>query len=321
MATPRWLLLAHQLPTRPSNARVKTWRRLQQVGAVQTRNSVYVLPNTEQSREDFEWIRSEIVSLGGEATIFVADAVGDEGDDAIVNASRAARQADYEALKREIDAPVRSMRRRRAGPNPGAVHRAAKQMRERFTALVRIDFFDAPGRAAAAQSLTALESLAIRRPAAAARDAAAAVSTKQYQRRRWVTRPRPGVDRMSSAWLIRRHIDPEARFACVSKPKAGDVAFDMYTGEFTHDGDLCTFEVLARRFDIRDPAVARVAQIVHDLDMKDDRYRAPDTETVGRLVEGLQAVHRTDAALLEAGIAMFEALSRSLPAKRRGAGG
>ena len=80
MSEPRWLLLAHQLPTRLSNARVKTWRRLQQLGAVPARNSVYVLPNSEQSREDFEWLRSEIVALGGEATVFTADAISGNVD-------------------------------------------------------------------------------------------------------------------------------------------------------------------------------------------------------------------------------------------------
>src|SRR5262245_24802754 len=103
MSEPRWLLLAHQLPTRPSNARVKTWRRLQQVGAVAARNSVYVLPNTEQCREDFEWIRSEIASLGGEATVFAADVLTADGVEDIVAIFQRARDADYRALKRDAD--------------------------------------------------------------------------------------------------------------------------------------------------------------------------------------------------------------------------
>src|SRR6202035_1785051 len=108
-----WLLLAHQLPTRPSNARVKTWRRLQQIGAVPTRNSVYVLPNLEQCREDFEWVRSEIVALGGEATVFSADALDREGSEDIVTAFQRARAADYQSLKREADKLLASARGKR----------------------------------------------------------------------------------------------------------------------------------------------------------------------------------------------------------------
>src|SRR5438128_4203046 len=99
---PRWLLLAHQLPTRPSHGRVKTWRRLQQIGAVPARNSVYVLPNTEQCLEDFEWIRTEIVSLGGEATVFAAEALNGGGDN-LVAAFQRARDTDYRTVKRDAD--------------------------------------------------------------------------------------------------------------------------------------------------------------------------------------------------------------------------
>src|SRR5713101_6357217 len=102
MAETRWLLLAYQLPTRLSNARVKTWRRLQQLGAVPTRNSVYVLPNTEQCREDFEWLRSEIVALGGEATVFAADALNQGGGEDIVTVFQAQRARDYRELQKEI---------------------------------------------------------------------------------------------------------------------------------------------------------------------------------------------------------------------------
>src|SRR6476620_11008039 len=113
VAEHRWLLLGHQLPTRSSNARVKTWRRLQQVGAVPARNSVYVLPNIEQCREDFEWIRSEIVALGGEATVFAADSLNQDGTDDLIAAFQRARDADYQALTREIERVGRQGRRSR----------------------------------------------------------------------------------------------------------------------------------------------------------------------------------------------------------------
>ena len=155
----RWLLLGHQLPTRSSNARVKTWRRLQQLGAVPARNSVYVLPNTEQCREDFEWIRSEIVALGGEATVFAADAISVGGTEDIVAAFQRTREQEFRLLKREIDRLVPPAKGER--PRPIAKSRlkgrTARVLRERFTALERIDFFPTDARAETAASLLALE--------------------------------------------------------------------------------------------------------------------------------------------------------------------
>lgn len=307
---PRWLLLAHQLPARPSAARVKTWRRLQQLGAIQTRNSVYVLPNTEQCREDFEWIRSEIVALGGEATVFAADALGSGGDE-LEALFRRARDADYDELAREA-------KRTRTNARPAAEHeRVVGRLRERLAEIRRIDFFHAPAGDAADDAIAALE----RRLAGAGlgrKERPVHVSPKEFTNRRWVTRPRPGVDRMSSAWLIRRFIDSKATFGFVDRPGSSDVPFDMYVGDFSHRGHLCTFEVLARDFGIADPTVEHLGRIVHDLDMKDSRYGAPEAPAVGRMVEGLRQLHADDATLLEQGMAMFEALARSIATSATG---
>lgn len=309
---PRWLLLGHQLRTRSSNARVKTWRRLQQIGAVPARNSVYVLPNTEQCREDFEWIRSEIVALGGEATVFTADAISIGGTEDIEAVFRRTREQEFLTLKREIDQLLPtgkgkrsrlSAKRRVKGPTPRA-------LRERFNALQRIDFFKTAASDDTAASLLVLER-AIQGPMPSPARSESALKPASFQGRRWVTRPRPGVDRMASAWLIRRFIDPRASFAFVEHPDDSDLPFDMYTGEFSHHGSRCTFEVLADRFGLDTPAVSKVGRVVHDLDMKDAMYGSPEALAMGRIVEGLRALHEDDGTLLEQGIGVFNALARS----------
>lgn len=308
---PRWLLLAHQLPARRSNARVKTWRRLQQLGAVPSRHSVYVLPNTEQCREDFEWLRTEIVALGGEATVFAADAISQGGTEDIVATFQETRTRHYRALHQEIQRLAAKMRGRRgAADQRDQTARAVRAVRDRFDALERIDFFGAAARDAAAAALAALERKAV--GAATARQAPVPAFKKgEFKRRRWVTRRRPGVDRMASAWLIRQFIDPEAVFAFVDSPAASDVPFDMYSGGFGHRGGLCTFEVLCEAFRIKAAPVARIAQIVHDLDLKENKYGAPEAAVIGRIIDGLRALHADDAALLAHGIGMFDALARS----------
>ena len=315
MTEPRWLLLAHQLPTRLSNPRVKTWRRLQELGAVPSRNSVYVLPNTEQCREDFEWLRTEIVALGGDATVFAADAISQRGAEDIVKTFQETRTRDYTALQKDINR-LATPSRRQKGPEAQGPRfaRAVRALRARFDALERIDFFGATARDDAAATLAQLE-----RQLDAVRPAHSSVPSltraADFQRRRWVTRRRPGVDRMASAWLIRRYIDPHATFAFVEKPAPTDVPFDMYDGGFGHRGGLCTFEVLCGDFAIDDGPVAKIAQIVHDLDLRENTYAAPEAAAIGRMVDGLRAVHADDAVLLEQGIGMFEALSRSFEAR------
>jgi len=309
VADPRWLLLSHQLPTHSSNARVKTWRRLQQVGAVAARNSVYVLPNTDQCREDFEWIRSEIVALGGDATVFTASAISEGGTAEIVAAFRRARDEEYRSLKTEIDRLGKTKRRRTDGRNGQAI-RTLRSLRERLGAIERNDFFDAPARRQTADALVALEKAASGRQSPIA-STGAPLSPERFRGRRWVTRRRPGVDRMASAWLIRKFIDPHATFTFADRAADGDVAFDMYSGDFSHQGDSCTFEVLTNRFELKSPAITKVAQIVHDLDMKDMKYGRPEAAAVGRMVEGLRALHADDQILLERGMAIFDALARS----------
>jgi len=300
-----WLLLAHQLPARPSNVRVKTWRRLQKLGALAVKDSVYVLPNNSQSREDLEWLKKEIESMKGQATLFAADHLSAAEGDQMVAAFRKVRGQDYAVLRKEIDKLSRSGDRARR-------QRALRALRERWREIAAIDFYGAPGRDETAAVLDSLE----QRLAGARRTTPAAggvLRPEQFRDHVWVTRPRPGVDRMSSAWLIRRFVDSRAQFAFAESPGvvADGVPFDMYGVEFGHHGNACTFEVLAQRFGLRLPAIDWLARIVHDVDLKDERFGASEAETVGRTVEGLRLAYSDNAELLERGMVFFEALYRS----------
>ena len=131
---------------------------------------------------------------------------------------------------------------------------------------------------------------------------------------KWVTRRKARVDRIACPWLIRRFIDPDARFDFapdVSALADGPVAFDMFGAEFSHRGDGCTFETLRDVFAVRDPAVDQLAAIVHDLDLKDGRFGAPEAMTVGTVIEGMQLATDDDHRLLEQGISLFDSLYRA----------
>lgn len=310
----QWLLLVHQLPASPSNLRVRTWRRLQQIGAVPLKQAVYVLPDTADAREDFEWLKAEIAAAGGEATILSATNIDTAADEEVIETFKTARQDDYSSLARDLEIALKKAegKRRARGQRAPAVRRLAEIFRQRLASIESIDFFASAGRD---RAITLIERLSSAGGAVAAPARTADTTGRErYRNKLWVTRPRPGVDRMASAWLIRRFIDADARFAFAvdrANVPADALPFDMYGVEFTHRGDGCTFETLCDVFDLGDAAVARVGELVHDLDLKDGKFGAAEAATIGAMIDGLQLTHADDHALLEQGIAMFESLYRS----------
>jgi hypothetical protein len=315
---PRWLFLIHQIPPHPSYLRVKVGRRLQALGAVAVKNSVYVLPRGEQALEDLQWVRQEIVAGRGEATLCEARLVEGLTDAALEDLFRAARDADYEELARDVRHAQAAARRgrRKPGSEPGDVSLA--RLRRRLDAVAAIDFFAAPGRAAVEEMLAALAASV--RPPRVARAPEDHVAAAEVRGRTWVTRAGVYVDRMASAWLIRRFIDPEARFRFVREPAAaaapGELRFDMTEAEYTHEGDRCTFEVLRDRFGLDDPALAAIGEIVHDLDLKDGRFARAEAAGLDRVLAGIALRHRDDDGRLAEGGAVFESLYESFARKR-----
>ena len=319
-----WLLFIMQLPTRPAAPRIKLWRRLQQIGSVALKGSVYVLPHTAQAREDFEWLSAEVKAAGGQASILSASAVTAEEHAAIVQSFQDARSEDFKALAASVNR-VATSRRANSPAARRQGERALRAAQQRLAELETIDFGGSPERKRAVTAVAALaERLIPRERKKAMPTKAEQLATPNFKGRTWVTRPRPGVDRMSSAWLIRRFIDPKARFDFRTNtpgPRSREVPFDMFGVTFGHDGDRCTFEVLASRFGIDDPAVRRLGEIVHDVDLKDNRYAHPESAVVHDLVEGLRRAHSNDHTLLEHGMTMFGGLFESFrvapPSPRR----
>jgi hypothetical protein len=309
---PRWLVLIHQIPPRPAYLRVKVGRRLQGVGAVAVKNSVYVLPRGDESLEDFQWVRREIVAGGGDATVCEARFVEGLSDADVESLFRAARDADYAALlqdARRVKQGLGGRARRTAAPDHEQAVAAVTRLRKRLADVAALDFFAAPGRDAVEGVLSAIEA-ALRPPQAGT--PAASHKAADVHGRTWVTRAGIHVDRMASAWLIRRFIDPKARFKFVRAqayaPQKGEIRFDMFEAEFTHEGDLCTFEVLLRRFGLGERALRQVGEIVHDIDLKDARFARPEAPGLDRLVAGIALRHKDDEARLRDAEAVFEGL-------------
>ena len=308
-AATQWLLLIHQIPPKPDYLRVKIGRRLQRVGAVPVKNSVYVLPDVAQAYEDFQWIRTEIIDGGGDASICRADFVDGLTSDQLRHMFRSARNADYAeiaAAARELWAAIR---RRDAASRPARPDDDLARLQKRFAAVAALDFFAAPERRMAEEALGVAE--AELRPVAASTSARIA-DRSGYRSRTWVTRADVFVDRMASAWLIHRFIDPAARFKFVAddgyRPSKGELRFDMFEGEFTHEGERCTFETLLERFAMDDGALRSIAEVVHDIDLKDGKFAREDAAGIERVIAGIAASNPDDAARLERGYQLFDDL-------------
>jgi hypothetical protein len=289
---------------------VKVWRRLQAIGAIPLKGSVYILPDHEAAREDFEWLLREIHELGGTATVCEARLVQGLEDHEIEARFQRAREGDYRALVKDARQLASQLRRTRSFPP--ALHAEVASLRRRLATIHAVDFFGAPIREPAEALVASLE----QRLGLRAEAAHGAVRVEDLRGRTWVTRTGVHVDRIASAWLIRRFVDPDAIFEFVPakgyRPKPGEIRFDMFDAEFTHEGEQCTFEVLCARFGLSEPALRAVGEIVHDIDLKEDRFSRPEVAGIARLLAGLARRARDDAERIARGGELFDDLYASL---------
>jgi hypothetical protein len=324
LTDPRWLLLIHQIPPRPTYLRVKIWRRLQRVGAVAIKNSVYALPKSDQAQEDLQWLSREIADGGGDATVCEARFADGLSDDQVEALFQTARDADY----REVAEAARSLSK----TFPRTVARKENErlrfgvetakLKKRLEEIISIDFFGAPARTTAEGLIGALVSKIEDRKARPQAVRSRAVPIQNLKGKTWVTRKGIHVDRMATAWAVRRFIDNDAKFKFVParkyKQAANEVCFDMFEAEFTHEGDACSLEVLLRRTGLADPGLVPVAEIVHDIDLRDSKFERPETAGIGRLIDGIAMSHKDDDVRLTRAAAVFDDLYEYFRRKARG---
>jgi hypothetical protein len=305
----RWLLLIHHVPAKPDYLRVKVRRRLARLGALPLKNSVYVLPDSDSAREDFQWLLREIVAEGGEAALCASDLVDGVTDTELRMLFQRERDAEYAA----IIAAASQAAAPQAVPGDGALSPAQRATLERrLREAIAIDFFGAPKRTEAIDAVAALT------PAVRVTSASSLTDGELPMNRVWVTRRGIKVDRIGSAWLIRTAIDPEARFKFVDptgyEPEPGELRFDMFDGEYTHEGPRCTFETLLAHFGLSDPALVALGEIVHDVDCKDALFERAEAAGLAAFIHGIAATTPDDLQRLERGAVMFDALYASLRA-------
>lgn len=303
LASP-WLLLMFSLPASRASQRVGVWRQLQRHGAIGLRNSGYLLPNNPTNRERFEWIANGIRHGRGEASVIAVQSIDNLSTGQLVGRFAEARARDYQAL-------IRELRKLLSTPSPRNSANGLSRLRSRFLKIAAIDFFRSPLRGRVEELLEQAE---------AARSGASSIARpgkihrREYLNRVWVTRPRPGIDRSASAWLIRRFIDSKARFAFAAEDHvpAKAVPFDMFRGGFGHRGEDCTFETLEKEFRIRNRRVNLLGQIIHDADLGDEKFGRQEGLGLDEVLKGWARQGLADRELLERGMSLIEGLYSSL---------
>jgi hypothetical protein len=304
-----WLMLIHQIPPKPDYFRVKIWRRLQQIGAVAVKQSVYVLPHNEEAYEDFSWLLKEIVEGGGEAFVGEVDFLEGLPDDRVIALFQEARRADYEKVIEEARLLLAGLDEAGAGTvvSIGDAEGQHARLQKRAQEIFAIDFFPAPQRGVAE---VLLAGIADKLKGAKSGREAAGKAIEEVKGRTWVTRANVFVDRMACAWLIRRFIDADARLKFVGSkkytPRPGELRFDMFDAEYTHDGDLCSFEVMIERFGLDRRALTPIAEMVHDIDLKDEKFNRPETAGLAALISGIAMACARDEERIERGGRIFD---------------
>ncbi|THK35394.1 ChrB protein [Ensifer sp. MPMI2T] len=315
------MLLIHQLPSKPAYFRVKIWRRLQRIGAVAVKSTVYALPANAETQEDFEWLLKEIVEGGGEAMVCEARLIDGLSDAQAHALFDAARDEDYEAIASEARTLSARVEAAASAEERADIRMQAGRLRKRLADIATIDFFGATGRLSAESLIADLERrLAEDKDMINESPSTTPLTAADLKGRVWVTRKGVHVDRMACIWLIRRFVDPDAVIRFVPGkgyvPNPGEIRFDMFEGEITHEGDRCSFEVLLSRAGITDPALQAIAEIVHDIDLKDAKFGREETTGIASLIAGICTANAQDEQRIIQGGPVFDNLYQYFRAKR-----
>jgi hypothetical protein len=300
-----WLLLLVRLPATHSAERVAIWRKLKKSGAIQIQTSTYVLPDDPPRYETFQWLTQHIRDAGGNATLVRAKEIEGLSNERIIELFNAARSKEFTAL-REMLRPL-VVKAKRTSDLGDKLDRIRRQFHE----IRATDFFDSPK---AKDLEIVLQKLEGAQPRSKIQPK---LEPREFRGRVWLTRPRPEIDRVGSAWLIRKFIDPQAKFVFGVKrvPNRRVLTFDMLEGDFSHDGDDCTFETLARRFGIQDRALRKIAEMVHDADLDDHKFQRNECIGIDRVLKGWAKEGLPDEEILRRGFQCFDGLYTFLQAR------
>ena len=294
-----WLLLLFSLPTNRNTERVAVWRRLKKMGAVQIKTSTYLLPDEPAQYEQFQWLAKQIRDYGGDSTLVRAHEIEGLTKERVIAIFNDARAKDYGELRKSLQSFIARQKKMDAEEASSELERLTRRFRE----VRAVDFFDSPRGHDVAMLLRRVEGPQRSRQLET-------LDVKQYQGKTWLTRPRPEIDRVGSAWLVARFIDrkPKFVFAPTADATPDAIPFDMLDAEFSHHGNYCTFETLTKRFAISDKSLVKIGEMIHDADLDDTRFQRVEAVGIDRVLKGWAKEGLSDQEILRRGFECFDAL-------------
>ncbi|MBI5682141.1 MAG: chromate resistance protein [Deltaproteobacteria bacterium] len=312
-----WLLFFYTVPSKPVSSRMRIWRRLAKTGAIAIKDAVYILPYNDEHYELLQWLVSEITAMKGDAGFVKVSKIETMKNEELVEFFNRQRESDFRGIQTsisEMEQKINSVKKDSASNHLNKLSERFKKTAREFEEIRKIDFFGSRAGSGLQKRLGLIEKRLKKSSDVLFKDAPVTVRRiEDYQGKAWFTRKKPFVDRMASAWLIKRFIDNNAVFKFTDESVAGaadkkSVFFDMRGGEFTHAGSLCTFEAIISSFGIKDPAAQKIAEIVHELDVKDNLYENPDSSGVEEILNGIRKTAKSDEEMLKKGMEVFEML-------------
>lgn len=314
-----WIVFSYSLPSKASSSpRVTLWRRLQRSGAVTPKAGVYVLPDRDECVEAFQWLAQEVQQAKGEAVVMRVERFEGLTDLQLIELFRDSCRKKYSEIESEAAKLGKTLHAAKKSKNNSEILERLEKLRKKYAEVAQVDFFESSEGAAIAVQIRSVQQAL--RQGSSADSTVASVTFSDYRDKRWITRPRPHVDRLACAWLIRRFIDPKAEIRYATDPKPDEVTFDMRGAEFGHKGERCTFETMLAAFNLNDPALHVVAEIVHDIDLRDGRYARPEIGGIDIVLKGWLLAGLSDSELESRGIELFESLYTAFSRRPRLAG-
>lgn len=308
---PTWILMFYSMPSKPERNRLRIYRRLQKEGTLSLKDGVHILPFSDDRYEFFQWLSQEIKTLGGEMQFVTIEKIEMMENNDVIALFHAQAEGSYVTVEERIKAFSIDLTQEHE------TRQNLKKIIRDFDALYAIDFFHShKGKSlqkAIQNAQNKLESAFI--STSVSEPMIPPYNIADFQGKQWQTRTRPFVDRMASAWLIRKCIDPKAEFIFVNTIDTSNsdcITYDMNEATFTHIGDLCTFEVLLKSFSIQDNALDTIAKIIHDLDINDDKYCTPEAEGIKLILTAIRANGIDDLDILTKSSEIFEYLYLTL---------
>ncbi len=299
-----WLILLYTLPAKQASTRLSVWRQLKRLGAISLKTSAFILPDRPEHEESFQWLAQSVRQNAGDATLLRAAQIDTLSDREVIDLFQETRASDYREILDSIKT-LRPAKSRKTAPDAAEVER----LKSRYQAVRRIDFFDSPLAQEVANGLNSLLPAPL-----GISPKGPKVKSKNYQNRQWQTRPRPELDRVASAWLIRHHIDPVATFVFSHDRGAfpDAVSYDMVHADFGHEGDECTFETLVRRFGLRSKGLAELAAIIHAADVEDGKFSKVEGLGLLAVLRGWGQMGLPDDEILQRGLSLMDGLHQSV---------